>query len=921
MVKKGTGIKVISMCMAMLMMVLCVLSSYEHVEAATASQNNIVARADYLYDMTWVCQKTVAGWRGQYYYYAGNTYRIPYGQPVHAGRYIGYYVSVDDFMASTKNASSIFYRSRSNCSGMDSVYYATDCSAFVSWCWGISRQTTATIPYYSTYMGMANLTNVYNLKLGDCLNSNYIGHVVLVTDLKYNSNGVLTQIEITEQTPPQLKRSYYTPSQLANKYGGYYGIYRYYGNVPAAPGGYTNTTTTTNNITTMYYPKCGSSYTSLYPAMDSIGVSCDWSLHCRIAAKNGIEDFTGTVEQNTQLLDLLKQGKLLNPDYVEADKKEESSTTDNNSYYAKCASSYTTFYAAMDSIGVSCDWELHCKIADVNGIEDFVGTAAQNTQLLNLLKKGKLIKPESGEKTKIEQFYAKCGASFTSLYPALNSIGISCDWDLHCKIAEVNGITGFTGTVAQNTQLLNLLKQGLLINPNGTTGNNTCYQSCASSYETFYAAMESIGISCDWQLHCQIASINGIADFEGTVDQNTQLLNLLKAGRLVKPEGTAAEKPNYFEACASNFTSLYPALESIGISCDWELHCKIAEINGIEGFTGTVAQNTQLLNLLKEGKLINPGAEKESSKIQYFIACDSSYETFYAALDSIGVVCDWDFHCEIAEANGVVDFTGTAAQNTYLLSLLKEGKLIDPSKSTITNTGGSTGGTTNTTGKRYAGYKGGMAGDGVVYAHGLDLSSWQGSNLNFQNIKNAGYSYVILRAGTTYGKDSCFETYYKRAKAAGLNVGAYYYSYATTVAGAQKDANNMISWISGKKFEYPIYFDYEDPSQDYLSKTTSKNICLKFMDMLANKGYLVGLYTGYYKSTQLLLSEICEKYEFWVAYYYDNTHTSLGSSFCKRYGMYQYTCTKYVNGAGPFDANVAYKNYPAIVKKYGFNGY
>ena len=39
------------------------------------------------------------------------------------------------------------------------------------------------------------------------------------------------------------------------------------------------------------------------------------------------------------------------------------------------------------------------------------------------------------------------------------------------------------------------------------------------------------------------------------------------------------------------------------------------------------------------------------------------------------------------------------------------------------------------------------------------------------------------------------------------------------------------------------------------------------------------------------------------------------------YGMHQYSFTTYVNGVGPFDANVAYKNYPELVKAYGFNGY
>jgi hypothetical protein len=225
-------------------------------------------------------------------------------------------------------------------------------------------------------------------------------------------------------------------------------------------------------------------------------------------------------------------------------------------------------------------------------------------------------------------------------------------------------------------------------------------------------------------------------------------------------------------------------------------------------------------------------------------------------------------------ANGITDFSGTAEQNTSLLNLLKAGKLINPDGTTSDDSDDSgNSGSTNTGSNGYEnGYAGGMAGDGTIYAHGLDVSLWQGENLDFNAIKNAGYSFVILRAGTTKGKDECFETFYKNAKAAGLNVGAYYYSYATTVDAAKADADNMLSWISGKKFEYPLYFDYEDSSQDSLSSTTAQNICLAFMDKLANAGYLTGMYTSYYKSTLLPMDTICAKYEFWVANYYDYTY-------------------------------------------------
>ena len=214
--------------------------------ATTTNQQNIVNRANYLYNTTWVCKKTVTGWRGNYTFYAGNTYRLPYGQPVSAGAYIGYGVSVDAFRTAAANASSVFYSSKSNYAGKTSTYYATDCSAFVSWCWGTSRNTTYSIPNISTCIGTPTTSNVQKLKLGDCLNSS--SHVVLVTGLSY-TNGQISQIEITEQTPPQLKRSYYTPASLASKYSASYKIYRYNGTVPAAPSSSSSSSSSSNTTT------------------------------------------------------------------------------------------------------------------------------------------------------------------------------------------------------------------------------------------------------------------------------------------------------------------------------------------------------------------------------------------------------------------------------------------------------------------------------------------------------------------------------------------------------------------------------------------------------------------------------------------------------------------------------------------------
>ena len=205
-------------------------------KAWTSNQQNIADRADYFFDTTWVCQKTVYGWRDQYTYYEGETYHLPYGQPVNSGKFIGYGVTLEDFLAAAADADSVYYSVQSEYKGWTSVYYATDCAAFVAMCWGTVRQDCSTLPYYSTYMGAPTVENIHSiLQLGDALDSTSVGHVVLVTDMIYDETGTLTTIEITEQTPPQLKRTYFTPETLAEKYAAEFGIYRYYGTVPEAP--------------------------------------------------------------------------------------------------------------------------------------------------------------------------------------------------------------------------------------------------------------------------------------------------------------------------------------------------------------------------------------------------------------------------------------------------------------------------------------------------------------------------------------------------------------------------------------------------------------------------------------------------------------------------------------------------------------
>lgn len=64
------------------------------------------------------------------------------------------------------------------------------------------------------------------------------------------------------------------------------------------------------------------------------------------------------------------------------------------------------------------------------------------------------------------EYYPACDKSFTSIVMALKSVGVSdCSKENRAKIAAANGISNYSGTYNQNTQLMKLLKTGVLIKP------------------------------------------------------------------------------------------------------------------------------------------------------------------------------------------------------------------------------------------------------------------------------------------------------------------------------------------------------------------------------------------------------------------------------------------------------------------------
>ncbi len=193
----------------------------------TANQQNIVLRAQQHAEVKWTPLKDRYAWggndpgyvssKGSYEpvysqdggtFKAGKTYKgVPYSQAVSTG-YVGFEISLKGFLNAVSDANSNFYKGYSTYS-RTAPYYGSDCAGFVAYAWDMPYHTyTGGLLPFSTYIGTPSSSELNKLQVGDCLNYT-AEHVVLVTDIGYNSNGQVVSVEITEQTPAKMRVTCY----------------------------------------------------------------------------------------------------------------------------------------------------------------------------------------------------------------------------------------------------------------------------------------------------------------------------------------------------------------------------------------------------------------------------------------------------------------------------------------------------------------------------------------------------------------------------------------------------------------------------------------------------------------------------------------------------------------------------------------
>ena len=134
------------------------------------------------------------------------------------------------------------------------------------------------------------------------------------------------------------------------------------------------------------------------------------------------------------------------------------------------------------------------------------------------------------------KYYPACSSSCSSLIAGLKDIDVDSSYSNRTKIAKVNGITNYSGTATQNTKLLNLLKDGLLIksintSPNGYYSGYTTVKSLKNT--SGCTSMQGLAVGSTYLYSVKIKTDNKSATIFKThkdTGKTTQLTNSATGG-------------------------------------------------------------------------------------------------------------------------------------------------------------------------------------------------------------------------------------------------------------------------------------------------------------------------------------------------------------------------------------------------------
>ena len=206
----------------------------------------------------------------------------------------------------------------------------------------------------------------------------------------------------------------------------------------------------------------------------------------------------------------------------------------------------------------------------------------------------------------------------------------------------------------------------------------------------------------------------------------------------------------------------------------------------------------------------------------------------------------------------------------------------------------------------------------------IDVSRYQGT-IDWAQVEAAGYKGAMLKTVSTNRKlskradglyiDPTFETNYRNARAAGLDVGVYYYTYATNKDMVNAELALLRQAVYGKELTLPVAVDVEDNKLGNLDKQDLTDLTAYALHEIEEMGFYAQLYTytNFAKTRLYMGGASLAPYDVWLA---DYTGKTPDVTFV--YGSHQHTSKGSVPGiSGNVDLNVTTRNYPKIIKTKG----
>ena len=193
---------------------------------------------------------------------------------------------------------------------------------------------------------------------------------------------------------------------------------------------------------------------------------------------------------------------------------------------------------------------------------------------------------------------------------------------------------------------------------------------------------------------------------------------------------------------------------------------------------------------------------------------------------------------------------------------------------------------------------------------GIDVSAWQ-ADIDFDAVRDAGCSFVIIRIGTYYDAikmDDYFRINLEHAAAAGLDVGIYYYTTDRSVDGIKEHARWITDQLDGQELDFPIVFDWEDFSsfQEYgMSIRDLNDLYEVFADEMESYGYSAMLYSSKNFLNNFWSEKTKASHPVWLAHYTDET------DYAGNFSIWQASAYGRIPGiAGDVDMDIQYLDMP-----------